>query len=185
MKDRTDRNEILREALRRGDPAAEEAGLTPEEIQAMRRTVLSAVPPPRERFRLVPAFVTAAAVILSFVVILSLWRTQEHPPAPHPPTPSPIPSPRPGEGEKNRDLSLAREGAPLSRRTGGDGRGDGGEGAVRPHRPARASVLAQRRPAVHPRSVPPEETADTPTRQVQFSTPGGTRVIWMLPQTTR
>jgi hypothetical protein len=185
MKDSTDRNEILREALRRGDPAAEEAGLPPEEIQAMRRTVLSAVPPSRERSRLVPVLATAAAVVLSLVVALSLWRTQELPPAPHPPTPSPIPSPRPGEGEKNRDLSLAREGAPLSRRTGGDGRGDGGEGAARPHRPVRASVLAQHRPAARPRSVPPEEPTDTPTRQVQFSTPGGTRVIWMLPETTR
>jgi amino acid adenylation domain-containing protein/non-ribosomal peptide synthase protein (TIGR01720 family) len=50
--------------------------------------------------------------------------------APHPPTPSPIPSPQPGEREKN---STALEGeeratAPLSRRLGGDGRGDGGEG---------------------------------------------------------
>jgi len=57
--------------------------------------------------------------------------------------------------------------------------------AARPHHPARASVLAQRRPAARRRSVPPEEPVDTPTRQVQFSTPGGTRVIWMLPQTTR
>jgi phthiocerol/phenolphthiocerol synthesis type-I polyketide synthase E len=51
-------------------------------------------------------------------------------PAPHPPAPSPIPSQPPGEGEKNRAASNGegREAAPLSRRSGGDGRGDGGEG---------------------------------------------------------
>jgi len=49
--------------------------------------------------------------------------------APHPPTPSPIPSQPPGEGEKSNSHDLrGRAAAPLSRRMGGDGRGDGGEG---------------------------------------------------------
>jgi chemosensory pili system protein ChpA (sensor histidine kinase/response regulator) len=50
--------------------------------------------------------------------------------APHPPTPSPIPSLPPGEGEKSSSWSEGevRVEAPLSRRPGGDGRGDGGEG---------------------------------------------------------
>jgi hypothetical protein len=172
MKDRTDRNESLREALRRGDPAGEEAGLTPEEIQAMRRTVLSAVPPPRERLRLVPAFVTAAAVVLSFVVALTLWRTQEHPPAPK------------ASGEPAVSIAAQPPSAPPLASPETPSRPPV-KSAARPHRPARASVLAQHRPATRPRSAPPEEPADTPTRQVQFSTPGGTRVIWMLPQTTR
>ena len=49
---------------------------------------------------------------------------------PHPPTPSPIPSQPPGEGEKSSTSieGAGRVEAPLSRRSGGDGRGDGGEG---------------------------------------------------------
>src|SRR5688572_32383391 len=41
----------LRSILRKGDPAAGDSGLTPEEVQGMRRTVLSAVPEFRRRGR--------------------------------------------------------------------------------------------------------------------------------------
>jgi GDP-4-dehydro-6-deoxy-D-mannose reductase len=63
--------------------------------------------------------------------------------APHPPTPSPIPSPRPGEGEKSGVSSggVGRAAAPLSRRLGGDGRGDGGEGPAGAEVPVRCGNL--------------------------------------------
>lgn len=154
----------LRSILRKGDPAAGDPGLTPEEVQAMRRTVLSAVPEPRRRGWLVPAMATAA-LILAAVIALSLWPTPKEevvavrPPAIRPPLP------------------LAEEGR--------------GEGPVQPektppHRPSAG------RPAPQEREPPPspqvqEEPepivlaqAETPSTQIQFSTPGGTRVIWVL-----
>lgn len=101
----------LKDVLRKGDPAAGDPGLSPEEIQAMRRTVLSAVPEPRRRGWLVP--LTAAAVlILAAVLALSLWRQPapekpapqlaskgrvEAPSPPQPPSPA-SPPPSPGEG---------------------------------------------------------------------------------------
>ena len=66
----------LRSILRKGDPAAGEPGLTPEEFQGMRRAVLSAVPEPRRRGWLVPAMVTAAALILAAFIAISLWRPE-------------------------------------------------------------------------------------------------------------
>ena len=62
-----------RSILRKGDPAAGEPGMTPEEVQGMRRTVLSAVPEPRRRGWLVPAMVTAAAALI-LAVALILWQ---------------------------------------------------------------------------------------------------------------
>jgi hypothetical protein len=48
-------------------------------------------------------------------------------------------------------------------------------------------VIARRAPVPLP-SAPdrpiPEEPEDPPTRQVQFETPGGTRVIWVLAEKT-
>src|SRR5688500_2072177 len=67
----------LRSILRKGDPAAGDPGLTPDEVQVMRRTVLSAVPEPRRRGWLVPAMVTAAALILAAVIALSLRQPDE------------------------------------------------------------------------------------------------------------
>ncbi|HEX5714988.1 MAG TPA: hypothetical protein VF179_02440 [Thermoanaerobaculia bacterium] len=153
----------LRSILRKGDPAAGEPGLTPEEVQGMRRAVLAAVPEPRRRGWLVPAMVTAAALILAAVVALSLWQPDEpsriavRPPAVRPPLPlagegsvvvvektPPQPSPAPQEREpqpspRKKEKVVQEEPKPV--------------------------VLAQ---------------AETPSTQIQFSTPGGTRVIWVL-----
>jgi hypothetical protein len=167
-KDPTNRNERLREILRSGDPGGPgggEAGLTTEEAQAMRRTVLSAVPEPRERFRLAPVFLTVAAAVLSCVVGLSLWRMHGQPAQsvpmvqtvrPAAPAPQAAPQPQP-----------------------------------RPEPPVAVAVVSPRalprHPVKHP-SVPDrpveeaklEEPQETTTRQVQFSAPGGTRIIWLL-----
>jgi hypothetical protein len=187
----SDRHERLRQTLRGGDPAGEETGLSAAEEQAMRRAVLSAAPErPARTFRLAPAFAAAAVAVLSALVTLDLWRAHEErrepmavpgasapapetapetaapapapeavavtpPPAPHPRPLSHAPSRRPGEGRRHP------KNFPLSRGLGGSvGEGAGGEG-----------------PAVEP-AEPPAQSM----RQVQFSTPGGTRIIWLLPE---
>lgn len=156
-----DRNERLRDLLREGDPAAGDPGLSPEEVQGMRRTVLSAVPEPRRRGWLVPALATAAALILAAVLVL--WRTAPGtPPEPGPVmaapvTPAPVPEPiRPAPAPQ-----------------------------LEPEAPVR---IVEKKPEERPEppaAAPAEQQAVLPAtpegqRQIQFSTPGGTRVIWML-----
>jgi hypothetical protein len=158
-------NDRLKSVLRQGDPAAGDPGLSPEEIQAMRRTVLSAVPEPRRRGWLIPV-ATGAVLILAAVLGLSLWRQ----PAPaHPP---------------NRASSEGRVVAPSPAQRGRVGEGSS---SPAPARPARDVKVARVRPRPRPRPVPkPEpavEIARTETQQIQFSTPGGTRVIWVLNRT--
>lgn len=165
MKDRNDR---LRDLLREGDPAAGDPGLSPEEVQAMRRTVLSAVPEPRRRGWLVPALATAAALVLAAVPVL--WRTApEVPDTPKPGpvvaapvTPAPVPEPiRPApapQPEPEPPVRIAAE---------------------KPEERPEPLAVAPAVPAL------PEQQAVLPAapegqRQIQFSTPGGTRVIWML-----
>jgi len=171
------RSEDMREALRRGDPAADETGLSPAETQAMRRAVLTAVPAERRPLRLVPAFAAAAVAVLSFAVALGLWRAyeaqpvrtvQQAPPAPRV-TPAPsVPSIPPPPAETAASPGAAIQSSPAistSRRLHS------------PHHPA--VRLAKARKPVHPVV---EDSDETPTRQVQFSTPGGTRIIWLLPE---
>jgi len=170
----SDRNERLSAILRKGDPAAGDPGLPPEELQAMRRAMLSAIPEPRRRGWLVPVLAAMAVLALAAVLVSVQWRPERFETARRPSPPSPTsPPPSPGEGgtlsarrtgnSEGRTLeSLGRAGAPLSQRGGrGGGRGDGGEG-----RPEPEVVVAQ----VEPRPV---------SHQIQFSTPGGTRVIWV------
>ena len=158
-------DEKLREILKRGDPAAE-GGLTPEEVQAMRRVVLSAVPEPRRRGWLVPVLAGAAALILAAVIALSLWQPEPPQEAVRPPLPR-----------------------------AGEGRGEGAvvvEKKTPPHRPsAGLPALQEREPPPAPKKKKPVRRALEPEpvivaqvepeqRQIQFSTPGGTRVIWVL-----
>jgi hypothetical protein len=184
------RNERLREALRRGDPAGDPAGagnkaaLSPLEEQAMRRTVLSAAPAREPRgFRLAPAFAAAAVVLLSFAVTLSLWRAHEHPPgAPLPPIPpvteiTPPPAPEAATPAPHPELptAVAAVSPPPSRVPRRE--------PVRTPEPQAEPLTTL---VTHPSAPdrPVEEThpeRETPTRQVQFSTPGGTRIIWQLP----
>lgn len=165
------RNERLREALRRGDPAAGEAGLSPLEEQAMRRSVLSAAPDPRRSFRLAPAFAAAAVVVLSFAVSFSLWRAHGQrtmppiPPAPAQPEPPPavavVPTPMSPTPPPSRSVPRTRPA------------------------PVRLPRTANPPPPLNPPGPPVEEAGEPAMRQVQFSAPGGTRIIWMLPATSR
>lgn len=170
----TDRNERLGAALRRGDPASEEAGLSPGEMQAMRRAVLSAASEkaPRRAFRLAPAFAAGAVAMLSLAVALSLWRMHE--PglvAPAAPVSTPaVPVPTDPASQSPMAVAVAMPAPPAH--------------AARRREPARRPRIAER-PAVH--ETVPEAEPDTavPMRQVQFSTAGGTRIIWLLPETSQ
>jgi hypothetical protein len=180
----------LREALRRGDPAANEAGLTTEEAQAVRRAMLSAAPAPRRRFLPAPVFATlagTAAVALSLAVAVGLWRSHESTPPPVQPVPPAaraLPAPPVAAAAPMAPM------APMAPRI------------AEPRRePARVARAVRRAPVRRParREAAPDQTvlaanatdgatekpAVTATRQVQFSTPGGTRIIWLLPEKTR
>jgi hypothetical protein len=155
-------DERLRQILRQGDPAGEDGGLTPDEARAMRRTVLTAIPE-RTR-RLLPVLALAGALATAaLIAVLLLLRPAPAPAparvavAPVPPAPQvaqvPIPpAPRPSQEEEER--------VPAHRRHSG-------------HHPRRPAA-----PPIHD-TLASLETADT-QRQVQFSTPGGTRIIWIL-----
>jgi hypothetical protein len=178
-KEPTDRNARLREVLRRGDPGGNGAGLTSEEAQAMRRTVLSAVPEPKERFRLAPVFFTAAAMVLSCVVGLSLWRAHDGIDHPVPPVqsavsePSPAPQAvRPAEPHPETSVAVAVVSPQAPPRT------------LRSTRP-RDSVKHPSAPDRPVEEVKAEEPRETTTRQVQFSAPGGTRIIWLLTESSK
>jgi len=183
MKNET-RDERLREILRAADPADGETGLTAEEVRAMRRTVLTAAPEPRWRFLPFPLLAGAAlAAALAAIVVLMMWpRTQTTMP---PQGMSKVAvAPRPGMNAR------ATESVP----SGTTGISETSTSVVPPGTidasPA-ASAPGERRPngkaARRPRQTfarEPDRLAaveeEPRTRQVQFATPGGTRVIWIL-----
>jgi hypothetical protein len=167
----------LRRILREGDPAAGEPGLHPEEVRAMRRAVLTAAPEPRRRFLLVPA-AAGLIVALGLVVLAVLWwrpvelsapaREPERraavaaPPAREPVPPAAVPQAPEPATEKAAAPAIARK--PVRTR----------QPTVRP---APAPDPPQEREPEPPMVLAQAEPA---TRQVQFSTPGGTRIIWVL-----
>jgi hypothetical protein len=170
----------LKDVLRKGDPAADDPGMSPEEIQAMRRTVLSAVPEPRRRGWLIPVAV-GAALILAALIGLTLWRQPTQPTLlaseGRAVAPSPAQRGRGGEGasspapKRPLPFPLPRQGA--------------GEGTSHPSPDVK---VARVHPRPRPRSVsrpePTVEVAKVETQQqIQFSTPGGTRIIWVLNRT--
>ena len=158
-------DEKLREILRKGDPAGGDPGMTPEEVREMRRVVLSAVPERKRRGWLLPVMAGAAALILAAVIALSLWQPEPQEEAVRPPLPR-----------------------------AGEGRGEGAvvvEKKTPPHRPSAGLPAPQERepppaPKRKKKTVRREPApivvaqAESPSTQIQFSTPGGTRIIWVL-----
>lgn len=179
--DRADRDERLHAALHRGDPAAGEPDLAPEEVRAMRRAVLTAldaVTEPRRAFRLVPAFALTAAVALAFVLGLAIWRSlgqDPTPPAPRVADRPTAPAPTPPAPE----APVVPE-PPVRIATASP------EPALQPVRPRRTHRTVHRSVPVSPipsapdRPVEEVDTEEPLTRQVQLTAPGGTRIIWML-----
>jgi hypothetical protein len=156
-------DERLRQRLREGDPATGENGLNPGEIHAMRRAVLTAAPEPRRR--LLPALALAGAAAAALLIALFALRPAPRPGPVQPPAPPRIaavpalqqPSPTrtepPARGEKKKRPSQRRRHLRAA--------------------PEETATLA----ALDPAGNRPEEPG---IQQIQFSTPGGTRIIWTL-----
>ncbi len=154
-------DERLRQSLRQGDPAGGDGGLTPDEARAMRRTVLTAIP--ERKRRLLPIFALAGGLATAVLIAVLLLRPEPvkapaPPPriaaAPAPAAPIPVePAPQPPVEKERRPV---HRGHPQHH-----------------HHPVPSTA-----PAIHD-TVAALETAE-PERQVQFSAPGGTRIIWIL-----
>jgi hypothetical protein len=187
--DRSQRHAKLRSTLRRGDPAGAENGLAAEETQAMRRAVLTALGEPRRRL-FAPAIATASVLALSFAVALTLWRGQASPPLPRAPSAPSVPvesaaasGPSPAQPQARARAQIAERSPARSARRLAAIPGSSGTSSARAPVPAPPHPSAPDRPVEEAKpEVKPEET---PTRQVEFATAGGTRIIWMLPETTR
>lgn len=162
---RETRDERLRRLLREADPAASDPGLTLDEVRDMRRTVLSAVP--ERRRRLFPVFATAGAVLVAALILIAVLiprPSPEKPPAPPqvavvPPKAVQPPLP-PQEKLKVAEEKVEEKKTPVRRKR-----------------------RAPRLPVVQPVPAEPEATAviaSAEPQQIQFSTPGGTRIIWLL-----
>ncbi len=162
MKDEI-RDERLRLMLREADPSEDDAGLTMEEVRDMRRTVLRAIPETSRRWVLSPVLAGVVMAALLAIVVILLWPRPEAT-APQPSAPPRIAVKEPVTDVKRTDVkSTDKKSTDVKRRT-----------------KAVAAGLRARRPAS---SAPSEQLAaveEPRTRQVQFNTPGGTRVIWIL-----
>ncbi len=170
MNDET-RDERLQRILREADSAEGETGLTTEEVRDMRRTVLTAMPEPRRRPVLSP--VLAGAAIVAAIVALMMWPRSESTTSPPPAAPRVAMKPRP---EMRPDMNArATAGVPSgtspvlvpSGTTVGSPAASA-PGEEEPDRLADAGGIAQ--------SIEEQPRS----RQIQFDTPGGTRVIWIL-----
>lgn len=159
----------LTRLLRRGDPATEGGELSPAEAARMRHALV-AVLEARKRpllLRWRPVLATAAAAAFSLALVLNRWKTEDEPApvaaAQGPTSPAAAVVPRaasePLSAAPRRTVRspAARGVKPSSRPT------------LRPHtRPERAATKPADTPAVHA------------ARQIEFETPGGTRVVWVL-----
>jgi hypothetical protein len=161
------RDERLRRLLRETDAARTEPGLTSEEIHEMRRTVLTAIPE-RRRFLLSPLLAGAAMAVLAAVAVLLLWPRPER--TPPPPAPPRIAVKEPAKDVKRTDVERPAVRTETNRRTRAAAAG------LRARRPAPSTPGAS---SAGERIAAANEP-ETESRQIQFDTPGGTRVIWIL-----
>jgi len=158
--------ERIRQRLREGDPFAGETGLTPEEVREMRRTVLTAMP--ERRRRLLPALALAGAAAAAVLIAVFVLRPDPGAP-PRPPRIAAVPAPSP---EPVAQPPVLQETQPLRGAEKRAGHHRRHRRPAAPPAPQTHDTLATLEPS--PRQ---EETA---IREIQFSTPGGTRIIWTL-----
>jgi hypothetical protein len=159
-------DERIHQILREGDPFAEEPGLSPEEIREMRRTVLNAIPDhPERRFRLLPALALAGvAAVAVLIAVLILRQNPEGTPKPAPPRMAAAPVPIPPPSAPAADLVPREETRTVQ---------------PRPHR--RRAVTRRPRTEDAVASLEgPKEPEETAVREIQFTTPGGTRILWTV-----
>lgn len=157
----------LRERLREGDPAQGQEGLTPDEVREMRRAVLNAIPETRRRLLPVLVLVGAAAAAV-LIAVLALRSGSQVPSAPSRTAAIPRTAPRGPEVVLQPPVLT-------------------GESPLQETAPKKVQH-PRRHP--HPTATPMNDTLaalepsarreTTPIREIQFSTPGGTRIIWTL-----
>lgn len=148
--------------LRRGDPAAEGEGLPPADAALMRRTMLAEIEaagrPPRLRWR--PVLAAACGAALVFALAIARWNLEDEPPA--------------APSEEPRAPALAGTGIASPPSPAGPQEITPGASAAPPRRARPVPSAARKAPAS------PPEAAVRAARQIDFETPGGTRVVWVL-----
>jgi hypothetical protein len=162
------RDERLRSLLRETDPAASDPGLSLDEVREMRRTVLTAMPERRRRF--LPAFAAAGAVLVAALLVIVILFPRPNPgKAPAPPQVAALPD-RTAPPKAVQTSPQPREEPRL-------------RAEERKEERKKTTVRRKRRIPTSPIPVPVEQeavVAEAAGQQIQFSTPGGTRIIWVL-----
>lgn len=153
----------LRQVLRQGDPAAQEPGLSDHEVHAMRRAVLTATAEPRRRLAWFPLIATGTAA-LALAVAFGPWHRA---PAPSSPMKSLVQVAAVSPPLASRPAVQATAVAPLQE-------------PVKRSKPVHRHGVRTRKVLPIHHDDAPTLTASLPVREIQFSTPGGTRVIWEL-----
>ncbi|MBW8873534.1 MAG: hypothetical protein JF614_01105 [Acidobacteria bacterium] len=154
----------LRQILREGDPAAQDTALSEDEAHAMRRMVLTAIPEPRRRLVWLPALATGAAALLVLALAVSHGPWHRTPAPPAPPVrvaaaPAPAIAPPPPLAPAAPHQEPVKSSRPARRLH------------VRHHAASMAVASVSKQPAL--------AASGPAVREVQFSTPGGTRIIWV------
>jgi hypothetical protein len=167
-------DEELQRWLRRNDPAGDGASLSREEVRAIRRSVLAAHATPARRFGVLQ--VALATAVLA-VAAVALWLALrgiggEVGPvaAPQPPVVIVERAPAPPSPERAIDAVHAPAPAPqvaVTRPRNAD---------LSPRAPAPVSPVVAR-----VAQAAPAQGAER--RQIQFTTPGGTKIVWILDPT--
>jgi cytoskeletal protein RodZ len=162
-------DEKIRQILREGDPFAGEAGLTPEEVREMRRTALTAIPERRERrLRLLPALALAgAAAVAVLIAFLALRQAPGGTPKPAPPRMAAVPEPVAPVSPPSAPVA-----SPVPRAETRTVRPRHHRRPVAPRPPKTADAVAS--------LEKPRESEGTALREIQFTTPGGTRILWTV-----
>ena len=157
----------LRDLLRRGDPAADDPGMPMEEIARLRRTIVT-TGGRRAALRGPAAWAAVAAALLLLVLAVDRGGFPTHTPRPPGgPVPGSIPVPPP---------------APVA--TADPGGAPAPSVAAKPIPAGEARRPARPQPPAEPAAPAMAPGGDVTTarnmRQVQFTAPGGTRILWTL-----
>lgn len=177
----------LRRLLQRGDPAADDNGMTPDEIAEMRRAILAEADRPSQQgllpflsvlMRPLPAAATAVAVLILAALWLYPWEPSR-PTFPGSGGPAvadapPLTPPEPTGGQE-ATAPAPEEPAPLAPTPA----------ASEPVAEARSAERIPETSIVEPSPqrelvVDTEPVADRQARTVLFTSPLGTRIIWTL-----
>jgi hypothetical protein len=189
----------LRALLRRGDPAGDGHDPAPGEIAAWRQTMLATARerlPGRYRYLWQGALATAGLALLVVLIIPFLRPSSELSIAPvvadlgEPVVADPVPSPLPGTGAPTAsDTALpgSTEANPARWDEAGAPTFAGESGPDRPTVTAAVDPVDIIEPTLSPDEIPAQvgdaalaTAVARPARTIQFTAPGGTRIIWRL-----